>query len=100
MHGRAPVLISLRLRPAAQRFPLIVFRIKASRNIGCQLPWATSSSPQSEANNMHFPVKASGDFPGIRVRLADNPRWHGIKTSLRFDPGSRTTTRLLWNWSA
>ncbi|MCX6898018.1 MAG: hypothetical protein NT105_04885 [Verrucomicrobia bacterium] len=24
----------------------------------------------------------------MKVRLADNPRWRGVITSLRFDPGS------------
>lgn len=86
--GRDPILTSPRLCAAAREFPFIVFRIKANRDIACQLFWSTSSSPQSEANSAHFTAKASGEFQEVKVRLAANPRWRGIITSLRFDPGS------------
>ena len=86
--GHDPILGSPRLRATARQFPSIVFRLKANRDMDGQLFWATSSSPQSEANSVHFKVRKSGEIQEVRVRLADNPRWRGAITSLRFDPGS------------
>lgn len=86
--GRDPILTSPRMQARASRFPFFEARIKASRDIHAQLFWRTSSTPESEANSVHFPIRGDNRFHDIRVRLADNRRWRGVITGLRFDPGS------------
>jgi len=86
--GRDPILMSPRLRLRASEFPFIILRLKASRDIEGQVFWATATSVISEGNSIRFPIKGDGEFHDVKVRLADNPRWRGIITALRFDPGS------------
>jgi len=86
--GHDPILNSPRMFSKAARFPFIIFRLKTSRDMDCQLFWTMPGIPASEATSVHFPVKGGDTFQDIKVRLADNPRWRGTVTSLRFDPGS------------
>ncbi|MBM3860298.1 MAG: hypothetical protein FJ395_11685 [Verrucomicrobia bacterium] len=85
---RDPILNSPALQARALQFPFLELRVKASCDIRGQLFWRTSSTPESEANSVHFPIRGDGQFHDIRVRLAENRRWRGIITGLRFDPGS------------
>ncbi|MDQ3815417.1 MAG: glycoside hydrolase family 99-like domain-containing protein [Armatimonadota bacterium] len=86
--GHDPALNSPRLQARADRLPFLALRIKASRDIEGQMFWSTITAPVSESSSVRFPIKGNGAFHDIRLRLADNPRWRGIITSLRFDPGS------------
>jgi len=86
--GRDPILNSPALQARASRFPFIELRIKASRDIAGQLFWRTANAKESDASSVHFPVRGDNQFHDVRVRLADNRRWRGIVTGLRFDPGS------------
>ena len=86
--GKDPILNSPRMFSKAARFPFITFRIKANRDIDCQLFWASPGISVSEATSVHFPIKGDDTFQDIKVRIADNPRWRSTISSLRFDPGS------------
>lgn len=86
--GRDPVLLSPALRARASQFPFIELRVNAARNLDGQLFWRTTSAKESEASSVRFPIRGDGQFHSIRIRLADHPRWRGIITGLRFDPGS------------
>jgi len=86
--GRDPILTSPRMQARASRFPFFEVRVKASRDIDGQLFWRTTNAKESEANSVHFPIRGDGQFHDVRVRLADNRRWRGVITGLRFDPGS------------
>ena len=65
-----------------------MIRLKASRDIDGQLFWVTKTAPVSEASSKHFVIRGDGLFHELTVSLADHPRWHGLITGLRFDPGS------------
>ena len=86
--GHDPILQSPPLTLRAAQYPGLVIRLKASRDIDGQLFWVTKTAPVSEASSKHFAVRSDGLFHEITVPLADNPRWHGLITGLRFDPGS------------
>jgi hypothetical protein len=86
--GHDPILYSPAVRARASKFPFIELRVKASRDIDGQLFWRTASAKENEASSVHFPIRGDGQFHDVRVRLADNRRWRGIITGLRFDPGS------------
>lgn len=85
--GTDPALNSPNLQARASSFPFITLRIKASRPINGQLFWATPTAPVSEANSVRFDIPGDGTFHDVKVRMADNPRWRGLITGLRFDPG-------------
>jgi len=85
--GRDPALSGALLRAPAARYPFLETRIKASHDFSAQLFWATTTSPISEPNSVHFDVVGDGEWHEYRVRLADNPRWRGVIRSLRFDLG-------------
>ena len=86
--GRDPILNSPPLTLRAAQYPGLVIRLKASRDIDGQLFWVTKTAPVNEASSKHFAIRGDGLFHEITVQLADNPRWHGLVTGLRFDPGS------------
>ena len=86
--GHDPILNSPLLALRATQFPDFVIRLKASRDIDGQLFWITKTAPVNEASSKHFAIRGDGQFHDIIVRLADNPRWRGLITGLRFDPGS------------
>ncbi|MBM3891063.1 MAG: hypothetical protein FJ388_18275, partial [Verrucomicrobia bacterium] len=87
-HGRDPILYSPRMNARASQFPFIILRVKAARDIDGQLFWTKPGTGTHEAASVHFPIKGDGQFHDIKVRVAENPRWRGFITGLRFDPGS------------
>ena len=86
--GRDPILSSPPTRAPAAAFPSLVLSVKANRDIDGQLFWAKPGVGMSEAASVHFPIRGDGKFHDVKVKLAANPRWRGVITSLRFDPGS------------
>lgn len=86
--GHDSILTSPDFRARAARFPFVVLRVKANRDIDGQLFWRTASAKENEASSVRFPIRGDGQFHDIRLRLADNTRWRGIIAGLRFDPGS------------
>ncbi len=86
--GHDPILNSSLLALQAKQYSDFVIRLKASRDIDGQLFWVTKTTPVSEAASKHFAIRGDGQFHDIIVRLADHPRWRGLITGLRFDPGS------------
>jgi Glycosyltransferase WbsX len=86
--GRDPILSSPPTRVAAAVFPSVVLNLKASRDVDGQLFWGKPGVGMSEAASVHFPIRGDGKFHDVKVDLSANPRWRGVITSLRFDPGS------------
>ena len=86
--GRDPNLISPPTRAQAAVFPFVVLSLKASQDIDGQIFWAKPGVGMSEAASVHFPIRGDGKFHDVKVSLAANPRWRGVITSLRFDPGN------------
>ena len=86
--GHDPILNSPSLTLRAAKYSDFVIRLKASRDIDGQLFWVTKTAPVNEAASKHFAIRGDGQFHDIIVRLADHPRWRGLITGLRFDPGS------------
>ncbi len=86
--GRDPILTSPPIHVQAGQFLSMVVSLKAARDIDGQLFWGKPGVGMSEATSVHFPIRGDGQFHDVKVNLAGNPRWRGLITSLRFDPGS------------
>ena len=86
--GHDPILSSPPTRVPAATFPSLALSVKANRDIDGQLFWARPGVGMSEAASVHFPIRGDGKFHDVKVKLAANPRWRGVITSLRFDPGN------------
>ncbi|MCX7887592.1 MAG: glycoside hydrolase family 99-like domain-containing protein [Verrucomicrobiae bacterium] len=96
--GRDPALTSPAVRVRASQFPWVEMRIKASSDITGQLFWRTLRTRESEASSVKFPVRGDGRFHDIRLRVADNPRWRGLITGLRLDPGTEDGVDVAIEW--
>jgi hypothetical protein len=60
--------------------------------------FATSRLPESEANSLHFPVKADGEWHDYVVPVGENRRWRGTITRLRLDPCNREGVEVALDW--
>jgi hypothetical protein len=59
-----------------------------------QLFFTTQTSPESEANSVRFKVLGDGLWHEYTVSVADNKRWRGTVTRLRFDPCTRSDVTM------
>lgn len=65
-----------------------------STNDTAQLFWRTKRWPESEASSISFPVSVDGQWHDYEVPVKNNPRWTGIVTRLRLDPGNHPGVRV------
>jgi hypothetical protein len=75
----------------AQRFPVLEIRMAVSRaREGDQLQvfWSTPFSATSEPASVRVPLIGDGQMHVYRLEVGANPRWRGLITGLRLDPGS------------
>ena len=51
--------------------------------------WATASGlPHAESRRCDFDIKGDDAFHDITVKLSVHPRWRGLISNVRLDPGS------------
>lgn len=93
--GTDPAFFSPPLEIAASDYGVIEVRMRLTPKDGraaedqAQVFWRTRQLPESEATSIRFPVRPDGLWHEYRVPVAANPRWRGIVTRFRLDPGSR-----------
>lgn len=87
--GQDPILLSPGLRIHAAEWPVLKLRVKAARDLKGQVFWATASGlPHAESRRCDFDIKGDDAFHDIAVKLSVHPRWRGLISNLRLDPGS------------
>lgn len=98
--GDDPALSSPQVFLPAHRYYTLHIRLRLqppdnrSSDDVAQLFWVVRGGATSEAASVKIPVRLDGQWRDYVVRLADNPRWRGNVTALRFDPCSRPGTRV------
>jgi hypothetical protein len=96
--GADPILQGPALEIEAEAVGVLSVRMKSGAADRAQLFWATSDSPQSERNCVHFDVIGDGQFHEYTVDLAKNPHWRGLIVSARLDPVSGTDAHFEIDW--
>ncbi|MGC8639810.1 MAG: glycoside hydrolase family 99-like domain-containing protein [Isosphaeraceae bacterium] len=98
--SRDPAFTSPPLQARAGEFRAITIRLKLEPTHGgpfqdtAQLFWQSRQLSESEASSLHFKVRGDGQWHEYRVPVADNRRWRGVITRLRFDPCNRPDVRV------
>jgi hypothetical protein len=98
--GHDPAFFGPPMQARASRYPAVLVRMKLEPTDGpaikdtAQLFWRTSLLPESEASSVHFAVSADGQWHDYRIPVGSNPRWRGVITRLRLDPGSRSGIKV------
>ncbi len=93
--GDDPALFSPPMQAKAGDFNVIRVRMRLARADGtpfkdqAQLFWRTSRLAESESTSEHFEVQGDGQWHDYRIPVGQNPRWRGIITRLRLDPGNQ-----------
>lgn len=93
------MFVSTAKLPAAD-FTKFRFRMKLTPQDGqtkqgaAQLFWSTLLAPICEAQSLHIPVVADGEFHDYEIDLTRSPLWKNRITSLRFDPISAADCAL------
>ena len=94
--GNDPAFFGPPMQATADRFTTFVVRMKLTPSDGrafadsAQIFWKTTRLAESEATSRHFKVVGDGQWHEYRARVADNLRWRGVVSRLRFDPCSRS----------
>jgi hypothetical protein len=96
--GADPILQGPALEIEAESVGVLSVRMKSDAADRAQLFWATSDSPQSERNCVHFDVIGDGEFHEYKVDLAKNPHWRGLIVSTRLDPVSGADAHFRIDW--
>ena len=98
--GRDPAFFGPPTQVRAAAFGAVLVRMKLAPADGqpftdtAQLFWRTRRWPESEASSARFPVSGDGQWHEYRVPVASHPRWRGVITRLRLDPGTRPEVRV------
>jgi len=91
------ILVSLHGAPASA-FKKAQVRMRLARPAGVgnsgQLFWATGGAAITEATSTRFLVESDGQFHTYTLNLAENPRWRGRITQLRFDPCNQANVEV------
>ncbi|MCL4786109.1 MAG: glycoside hydrolase family 99-like domain-containing protein [Verrucomicrobia bacterium] len=67
--------------------------VGAPRDVA-QLFWRTSRMAESESTSERFSIHVDGQWHEYRVPVGQNPRWRGVITRLRLDPGTRPNVEV------
>ena len=103
--GNDPALFGPPMQARASAFDSVLIRLKLARPDGepfadsAQLFWRTSRLAESEASSIRFPILADGQWHEYDVPVATNPRWRGVITRLRLDPGRQPGVLLSRNYA-
>jgi hypothetical protein len=98
--GNDPALFSPPTRAPAGEFNAVVVRMRLTSADGttfkdrAQLFWRTSRLAESESTSEHFEVQGDGQWHDYRIPVGQNPRWRGVITRLRLDPGNRSNVNI------
>ncbi len=98
--GNDPAFFGPPMQAKAAEFSAVVVRMRLSQSaVGAprdvaQLFWRTSRMAESESTSERFSVHVDGQWHEYRVSLGQNPRWRGVITRLRLDPGTRPNVEV------
>jgi hypothetical protein len=98
--GNDPAFFSPPTRATAGEFNAVVVRMRLTSADGttfkdrAQLFWRTSRLAESESTSEHFEVQADGQWHDYRIPVGQNPRWRGVITRLRLDPGNQSNVSI------
>jgi len=86
--GADPYIFRSMLDVPADACQTIELRIRLTAGRGGQLFWTTKDSPTTdEAKAVFLPLVPDGQFHTLTVDVGKHPRWTGVITGLRIDPG-------------
>jgi len=94
--GDDPAFFGPPTRATAGEFNAVVVRMRLTRADGTtfqdsvQLFWRTSRLAESESTSEHFAVQGDGQWHDYHIPVGQNPRWRGVITRLRLDPGNQS----------
>jgi len=98
--GNDPAFFGPPMRATAGEFGAVVVRMRLMRADGttfkdrAQLFWRTSRLAESESTSEHFEVEGDGQWHDYRIPVGENPRWRGVITRLRLDPGNQSNVSI------
>ncbi len=88
-------LSSPALKVRAGKFTKVVMEVRASRAVGAQLFWSTTTSPHAtEMASVHAAVPADGQFHRCVFEVGKSEFWGGCLTSMRLDPADAPDVSL------
>lgn len=93
--GHDPAFFGPPMQARASEFPVVRVRMRLTRRAEgaavdtAQLFWRMSRLPESESSSVRFAVQADGQWHEYHLPVSRNPRWRGVITSLRLDPGNQ-----------
>jgi hypothetical protein len=90
-----PAIVADAAKLRAKNFTQMVITMKLNgRETSAQFFWASGGTSTSEAASIHVPLIADGREHTYTLNLAENPRWRGTITYLRFDPCGTMNTEV------
>jgi hypothetical protein len=98
--GNDPAFYSPPTQAPAGEFKSVVIRMRLTRadgivfKDGAQLFWRTSRLAESESASAHFAVQGDGEWHDYQIPVGQNPRWRGLITRLRLDPGTQPNIKI------
>ncbi len=98
--GNDPAFFGPPMQARAAEFSVVAVRMRLNQSAAgaprdlAQLFWRTSRMAESESTSERFTVHVDGQWHEYRIPVGQNPRWRGVVTRLRLDPGTRPNVEV------